>query len=80
MARERTATKGSRLWVRGQVNILEQSSSHLLAEVHGDHGVYLVKLDREEASCQCPWFMFKGSEKPCSHIEAVRNELNGISA
>ena len=76
MAKERVPAKGLRLWVRANVNILERSTDSTVAAVKGDHDFYLVRLNHGEASCQCKWFQFKGAEKPCSHIEAVRVEVN----
>jgi hypothetical protein len=76
MKKENPSQKAERLWFQSKVQILEQGENWVIARVQGDHDSYLVKLQNELASCQCPWFVFKGHIKPCSHISALREELN----
>ena len=64
MTREDRFAKADRLLVTGAVSILEVGPGHVLAEVVGDHGTYVVEHEGRWR-CDCPAY------GPCSHAIAI---------
>jgi uncharacterized Zn finger protein len=57
--------KAHRLLVAGRVAVMYADAHTLVAEVEGDHGRYVVRVDAGRARCPCPAW------RPCSHALAV---------
>lgn len=60
------AAKAKRLVQSGQVTILRNAPTHVMAHVVGDHGEYDVEISRHDAqsqvieqwNCECPWAQY----------------------
>jgi uncharacterized Zn finger protein len=66
MPTETLKAKADRLLTAGNVHLLKVAPDVVVARVHGDSGVWDVRLQDGRWTCTCP-----AGPHPCSHYAAV---------